>query len=139
MAIKQSKSPKPAQTDEELARKVKVFLDPLGQNEAYSQRFNSVPGSLWCVKVTLNGETKNLFLTAPTMPQAIAQAKSVNPSYKIEEATQAEFVLCAPAPVTIVMWVPKKSRRVAAPLSLGSQRLRPWLMQTVGHSSPFLS
>lgn len=36
MAIKQSKPPKPAQTDAELARKVNVFIDPLGQNKAPS-------------------------------------------------------------------------------------------------------
>ncbi len=70
--------------------------------------FRSIPGKLWRVKVAHNGENKNLFLTAPNSVAAVQQAKSVNPDYKIGETDEAEFVLCAPAPVTTVMWVPKK-------------------------------
>jgi hypothetical protein len=73
--------------------------------------FQSVPGNLWCVKVTVEGESKNLFLTAPSRVKAIEQAKALSPSnssFKVEEAIEAEYILCAAAPVTTTMWVPKK-------------------------------
>jgi len=70
--------------------------------------FQSVPGKLWRVKVSDNGQNKNLFLTAPNMVAAVEQAKLVNPDFKIGEAEEAQYVLCAPAPVTTVLWVPKR-------------------------------
>jgi hypothetical protein len=70
--------------------------------------FQSLPGKLWRVEISVSGERKNLFLTAPNMVAAIGQAKSLDPNYKIGGATEAEYIKCAPAPVTTVMWVPKK-------------------------------
>ena len=69
--------------------------------------FRSRSGKLWRVAASRNGINKNIFVTAPDDVAAMEQVKTIDPSYQIKTVEETEYVICAPAPVSTVMWSPK--------------------------------
>ena len=58
--------------------------------------FQAMPGKLWRVKVSENGASKNLFLTAPNGGHAEAQAITINPKFRIEETQEPSMSFVLP-------------------------------------------
>lgn len=71
--------------------------------------FKAAPGKLWRIVLHAPSGANNIFLTAPTAEDAIKQAKTIPlpKDFEIGEATEALYVLTAPAPPTEVLWLPK--------------------------------